>query len=493
MKPSIFITGAGGFLGNQLLAALDVSLYETIYCLCRKPETLRFPGRDSLPGNVEILQHDLLDITAYQHVLDQVETVVHMAAATGKVSPAQYARVNSYATILLLDRCRKASVKNFLFVSSIAVAFKNKYRYFYALAKEEAEKYVTNSELNFTILRPTMIMGKGAPVFEGLAKLACLPFIPMFGKGDVEIQPVDVQDVAKAITHILENSIFKGDVLELGGPQKITIESFMKKIAVAAKIEKRNREEKAIIENENIEKANIEKNSHKERVNDEKVKPPAVLHLPLNLIIFILSIMERAVYAFLPLTVGQLATFRNDGTAKNNSLMETLRPSMVTPDQMIQKGLEKETADIAAHLEKECRVLSKYLMGAAPNNYVLEKYNLCHGKIDFEPTDFHDALLLKLAGMGFFFTRMADAYSRFFRSNSTIRKKLAYLMAIIEVTPPCSRYYDSADGPGLVGFIIKAGLKGVTLALHLLVSVLFLLPLQVLAKLTKKKAEAVEN
>ena len=90
---------------------------------------------------------------------------------------------------------------------------------------------------------------------------------------------------------------------------------------------------------------------------------------------------------------------------------------------------------------------------------------------------------------------MVDAYSRFFRPDSTTRGKLAYLVAILEVSTPYFRYYDTAEGPGKLRFLVKAGLKGAGLALHLLISALFLLPLQILAKLTgkKQKSKAVEN
>jgi hypothetical protein len=88
---------------------------------------------------------------------------------------------------------------------------------------------------------------------------------------------------------------------------------------------------------------------------------------------------------------------------------------------------------------------------------------------------------------------MTDTYSRFFRSNSTVRKKLAYLMAILEVSPPYFRFYDSADGTGKLGLLVKIGFKGVGMAFHLLISFIFLFPLQVLSKLIKKKPEAVES
>lgn len=473
MKPSLFITGAGGFVGNHLLAKLDASKYRNIYCLTRRRENIRLPEPER--ENIEVIQGDLLNSSSYEQVLKEVDTVIHMAAVTGKVKPEHYFKVNAYGTMLLLDRCKEAGVKNFLFVSSIAAAFKNKYRYFYGQSKEQAENYVKHSGLNYTILRPTMIMGKGSPVFEGLARLALLPVIPVFinifkkrtKKANVstdpnrvnEIQPIHVEDVAKVIRQVEETSRYHGEVLEVGGPEALPIEAFMKKIALS-----------------------------------RGKRKPRTLHLPIGLFVFFLSILERLVYGLLPLTVGQLASFRNDGKVEENSLTSKLSPLMINIDEIIKKSLEKdEPPDLQEPLMRECRVFTRYLVRQKPNNYVLEKYSECHEKLNFKPVDFFDSLLLKLAARHSFFTRMTDAYSRFFRSNSIVRKKLAYLLAILEVSPPFFRFYDSADGMGKLGFLVKIGFKGIGMAFHLLISFLFLFPLQVVSKLTKKKPGAKEN
>lgn len=457
MKPSLFITGAGGFLGRQLLAKLDPSKYEKIYCLELKRETVRFPAQR--PENVEIIEADLLNSDAYQLQLNGVETVIHLAALTGKVNPPDYFKVNTYGTMLLLDKSKAAGVKNFLFVSTIAVAFENKQRYFYAHSKEQAEQQVRGSGLNYAIVRPTMIIGKGSPVFAGLAQLALLPVIPVFGNGKNLVQPIHVEDIAKALRHIVENDTFHGETFEMGGPESLPIEDFMKRIA---------------------------------QIKAGKI--PSVFHLPVNLIAFFLSLAERLVYGLLPLTVGQLASFRNDVAGEDNEIYKRLSPLMTGIDAMIRDSLETGALpDIPPPLVKECRTFSKYLTGKAPNHYVLEKYHRCHQIINFTPADFHDKLLLKLASIHPIFTRMSDAYSRFFRPTSTLRKKLTYLMGILETTPPYSRYYDSTDVGGIAGFVVKLGIKGITLALHLIISFIFLFPLQILAKLAPKQPPSVES
>jgi nucleoside-diphosphate-sugar epimerase len=460
MKPSLFITGVGGFVGKQLLAKLDPSSYQTVYCLARRRETVRLP--DQAAGKIRVVEGDILNSGTYEKILENVHTVIHLAAVTGKVKPKEYFRINAYGTLLLLDRCKKAGVKRFLFVSSIAVSFQNKHRYFYAQSKEQAEAYVKASGLAYTILRPTMIMGKSSAVFAGLARLASLPLIPVFGRGELPVQPIYVGDVASALLAVEANPGFNGQVLELGGPEPLPINALLEKIA--------------------------------RRQGKEN---PKTLHLPMGLTVFALSLLERVVYGLLPLTVGQLASFRNNGTAGENALTQTFSGRMTGLDEMIADSLEGGADDglarveIPANLARECRTFCRYLVKQNPNAYVLEKYLLCHQKIPLTPVDFHDALLLKLAARSPFFTRMTDAYSRFFRPASTLRKKLAYLVAILEVSPPFFRYYDRADGMGKLVFLLRAGLKGAGLALHLLVSLFFLLPLQVLAKLLPKKPAAV--
>ena len=76
-----------------------------------------------------------------------------------------------------------------------------------------------------------MIMGKGSQVFEGLAKLTGLPIIPLFGKGTVKIQPVHVEDVVKGIRQIDKESRYQNEILEIGGPETISLKDFLVKIA----------------------------------------------------------------------------------------------------------------------------------------------------------------------------------------------------------------------------------------------------------------------
>ncbi len=79
---SLFITGAGGFLGRALLDALEPG--QALKLLLRDPEKFHGSGRDAM-----IIKGDLCDPRSYGDALKGVDTVIHMAALTGKVSGAQ--------------------------------------------------------------------------------------------------------------------------------------------------------------------------------------------------------------------------------------------------------------------------------------------------------------------------------------------------------------------------------------------------------------------
>ena len=97
----------------------------------------------------------------------------------------------------------------------------------------EAEKLIVNSNLNWTILRPTMIFG--SPKDRNMIKLINwidkVPFIPIFGKGDNYQQPVYVKDLAWSIVEIIENENTFNEIFNLSGPEPLTFKEIIKIIS----------------------------------------------------------------------------------------------------------------------------------------------------------------------------------------------------------------------------------------------------------------------
>src|SRR5688500_7996546 len=97
----VFLTGATGFLGRHLLDLLDDSRCELAVCLVRDPAKLA--GKSRATTYVKAVPGDLLEPEKYAAELAGVDTVCHLAAVTGKASPAEMERVNVEGTRVLLE------------------------------------------------------------------------------------------------------------------------------------------------------------------------------------------------------------------------------------------------------------------------------------------------------------------------------------------------------------------------------------------------------
>ena len=166
MKRSLFITGGSGFVGSRLLQRIDLQRYSRVVCLVRDPEV--FASTVKNRNGIQLVAGDIGTPNGYHDTLRSCDTVVHLAAVTGKARPAVYFRVNSDGTRALVEAAKSEGVQNFLHLSTIAVKYSDQRRYFYAHSKKEAEKIVANGGLAHTILRPTIVTGPGAPVLDGL-------------------------------------------------------------------------------------------------------------------------------------------------------------------------------------------------------------------------------------------------------------------------------------------------------------------------------------
>jgi nucleoside-diphosphate-sugar epimerase len=137
--------------------------------------------------------------------------------------------VNVVGTKNIVEACRKNNAK-LIHVSTVnAIAgIKNAY----GRTKELAEEIVVESEIDYVILRCTLIYGKGSPDMEKIIKSVSMPIVPMIGSGKNKLQPVYVEDVVDAIlksakTHgskasgVAENRRFScknGKIYNIAGP-----------------------------------------------------------------------------------------------------------------------------------------------------------------------------------------------------------------------------------------------------------------------------------
>ena len=95
------------------------------------------------------------------------------------------------------------------------------------------------SKLNYTILRPCLIIGKKSHGFIKFVKyIVKLPVVPLTGSGNNRIQIVHIKDVIKGILNSINNSRSFGNIYYLCNKKPIKYKNYIKAILKALKLRK---------------------------------------------------------------------------------------------------------------------------------------------------------------------------------------------------------------------------------------------------------------
>lgn len=442
MRGPIWVSGGAGFVGRRLLAQLSAAGVPVVALLRTVPS--------DLPAGVTAVAGDLLAPATYRDSLAGCETVLHLAAATGKASASDHHRINADATQALVEECRRAGIRRFVFISSIAVSFPDLADYHYAQAKARAEELVRNSGMDVLILRPAIILGEGAPILASLEKLATLPAMVVLGSGRARVQPVHVDDAARFMVEAAALDVLGGETVEVGGPDVLTMETLMGEL----------------------------------RARRLGSRGPAV-HFPVGLFRLPLRLAERAgLGPWLPVTAGQLASFRFDGVVRPNALQARLQATLRSLPAMLGKpgaAAAVPIAALAADLDAECRVFTRHLIGTDPDAQVLRTYRDAVARVDaLGPADAFDGRLLAFASRGPLRASLADGYAALLAPSSALRKRLVMLLAILESRAPFHRTIDASLGSRgiMLGRLVATSMGAVAAAV---LGVMIFLPLRAMS------------
>jgi nucleoside-diphosphate-sugar epimerase len=458
MSGIVFITGARGFIGKVLVRDLLATGRWRVRALTRSSAQ-----GDQPPNKLTFIFGNLLAPVSYRSSLEGVDTVIHLAAVTGRAARNEYEQTNVEGTKCLLRACKEAGVGRFLYVSTIAATYPDQRHYLYAQSKARAEALVRESGIPYTILRPTVVIGSGSLIWHTLSSIAKLPVIPLPNGGRVQLQPIDVDDLVNGIELVLSRDRFEGETLDLGGPNPISVADFMRA-------------------------------THKAFYDKE----PHFISFPLAPIRSILAFTEPVLRPILPVTAGQLALFANRGTASHNWLQDGLKEQMHSVQETIatlvaekrslnnratREDLSSIAPRISTTIDRECDIFTRYLVSQPPTQYIQDQYKMAlrafnlAGDAEFAP---FDRRTLNFARRNVYFARVADGHCAIFHRRGVLRRKLILLIAILEHAQPTATLFDRPKTRGSAGIIVNLLIQGISFSLSILVGIFLLLPSQLL-------------
>jgi NADH dehydrogenase len=219
----ILLTGGTGVVGSALLPRLLAQGHE-VRCLVRDPRRL---GPERV--RVQLSLADLGDPRGLRHAVRGADTVIHLASAIRDQPPRRVEEVTALGTHRLLRAAEQAGVRRFIFFSALGATSFQRTRFF--RAKALAEERVASSELETTILAPSIIYDRADEWVTLMRRLALLPLLPISGRGRAAYEPIWAADAADAVIGALEAEPGR---YELAGPERLTYEQIARLIAASA-------------------------------------------------------------------------------------------------------------------------------------------------------------------------------------------------------------------------------------------------------------------
>lgn len=209
----ILVTGAGGSLGQMVVAALH-ERKGRIRALLRRADTANVLG-----GKTEIVIGDLGDPETLRAACKDVDVIIHLAGITHTNNTDLYYRINYTGTKNLIAAAPDG-LKKFIYISTAALGEKAGP---YGHSKQLAEEALARSNFPYCIIRPSEVYG--APKAGMIEKLVGLaqkyPIVPLIGNGNFPMAPVHVDDVVGAIVE----TVIRGEhsaIYTLAGPETAT-------------------------------------------------------------------------------------------------------------------------------------------------------------------------------------------------------------------------------------------------------------------------------
>jgi len=152
--------------------------------------------------------------------------LIHLVGIGKQSIKNNYNLVNVGFTNKIINLCKKAKIKKIVYNSGLGVSKTNSLGYF--ISKYQAEKLLIESGLDYTIFRPSYIVGKDDLFTKYLKKQIKKGEIQIPGSGNYSIQPIYINDVSKIISKSLIDQNFKKQIFDLVGPESISFQKYVK-------------------------------------------------------------------------------------------------------------------------------------------------------------------------------------------------------------------------------------------------------------------------
>lgn len=219
----ILLTGASGYVGGRLLAALE-ERGERVRCLARHPELLK----SKVAAGTEVVSGDVLDRASLDGALSGADVayyLVHSMGASGSFEEADRNGARNFA-----EASRAAGVKRIIYLGGLGRS--DEHLSPHLKSRQEVGRILSESGVPLLEFRASVVIGKGSLSFEMIRSLVeRLPVMVTPKWVNVPAQPIAIDDLIEYLIAAIDLPESELRTYEIGGADQVSYGDVMRMYA----------------------------------------------------------------------------------------------------------------------------------------------------------------------------------------------------------------------------------------------------------------------
>ncbi|MGZ8215574.1 MAG: NAD(P)H-binding protein [Methylosarcina sp.] len=220
----LLLTGATGFIGRHLLQKLYEQGHHITICT-RNPERLTalFPEVETLPVDFS----RAVGVEYWLPHLNGVYAVINAVGIIQETPASSFSNIHTEAPLALFKASEQSGVKRVIQISAAGADSSGSTAYY--ASKGRADEGLSRLDVDWFVIKPSLVYGPGAKSMGLLRGLAVLPCIPLIGGGRQLLQPVHIDDVVELIMNCLQDSVSPRVSINAVGPAPVSLADLLQK------------------------------------------------------------------------------------------------------------------------------------------------------------------------------------------------------------------------------------------------------------------------
>lgn len=228
----VLVAGGTGFIGRALCEVLDGRGHGVTAFARSEPSS-------PLPGDVTVHTGNVSNRDEVDQAIDGHEVVYNLVALSPLFKPPRgtsHTKVHQHGTEVLVRAAESAAVDRFVQLSALGADPDGPTAYL--RTKGRAEEIVTESDLDWTIMRPSVVFGEGGEFIEFSKWVAFppmtdglwWPYVSPLPGAHSRFQPIWREDFVEILADVIKDPDHIGESYELGGPSQFTLAEIVRLI-----------------------------------------------------------------------------------------------------------------------------------------------------------------------------------------------------------------------------------------------------------------------